>query len=83
MGFPGGSAVKNLPAMQEKSSLIPGWGGSPGGGNGNPLRYSCLGIPVDRGGWWATVHGASKMLDRTYPLNNQQQQSHGNQGASE
>ena len=39
---------------------IPGWGRSPGGGNGNPLQYSCLENPTDRGAWWATVHGAAK-----------------------
>ena len=40
--------------------LIPGSGRSPGKGNGNPLQYSCLGKPKDRGAWWATVHGATK-----------------------
>ena len=39
---------------------IPGSGRSPGGGNGNPLQYSCLGNPKDRGAWWATVHGGCK-----------------------
>ena len=39
---------------------IPGWGRSPGEGNGNPLRYSCLGNPTDRGTWWATVHRVTK-----------------------
>ena len=38
----------------------PGWGRSPGGGNGNPLQYSCLENPMDRGGWWITVHGVAK-----------------------
>ena len=37
-----------------------GWGRSPGGGHGNPLQYSCLENPMDRGAWWATVHGVSK-----------------------
>ena len=37
--------------------MIPGLGRSPGGGNGNPLQYSCLGNPKDRGAWWATIHG--------------------------
>ena len=36
---------------------------SPGGGNGNPFQYSCLGNPMDREAWWATVHGAAKELD--------------------
>ena len=40
--------------------LIPGWGRSPGGGHGNPLRYSCLETPKDRGAWWAAVHGVAK-----------------------
>ena len=39
---------------------IPGSGRSPGGGNGSPLLYSCLGNPMDRGAWWATVHGFAK-----------------------
>ena len=41
----------------EEAGLIPGWGSSPGEGNGNPLQYSCLGNPVDRGAWPATVPG--------------------------
>ena len=48
--------VKNLPAMQE----TPGLGRSPGEGNGNPLQYSFLENPMDRGAWWATVHGVAK-----------------------
>ena len=50
-------SVKNLPAMQETSRSIPGSGRSPGEGNGNPLQYSFLENPMDRGAWWATVHG--------------------------
>ena len=42
------------------TSLIPGSGRFPGGGNGNPLQYSCLGNPVDSGAWWATVHGVAE-----------------------
>ena len=61
-GFPGGSVVKNLPA---NASLIPGSGRSPGEGNGNPLQYSCLGNPMDRGAWWPTVHGVTKELEMT------------------
>ena len=38
----------------------PGWGRSPGGGNGNPLQYSCLGKPMDRGAWWAVVQRVAK-----------------------
>ena len=39
---------------------IPGSGRSPGGGHGNPLQYSCLGNPMEREAWWATVHGIAK-----------------------
>ena len=56
MGFPGGSVVKNLPANAGDEGSIPGSGGSPGEGNGNPLQYSCLENPMERGAWWATVH---------------------------
>ena len=60
--FPDGSVVKNLLAMQKKgdAGLIPGSGGSPGGGNGNPLQNSCLGNPMDRGGWRAIVYRVAK-----------------------
>ena len=60
MGFPGGSVVKNLPAMlepQEVMSLIPGSGKSRGGGHGNLLQYSCLENPMDWGAWKAEVQG--------------------------
>ena len=60
LGFPGGSAVKNLPANAEDVDSVPGLGRSSGGGNGNSLQYSCLGNPMDRGTWWATVHGVAK-----------------------
>ena len=42
------------------ASLIPGWGRSPRGGNGNPLQYSCLEKPMDRGAWQAAIHGVTK-----------------------
>ena len=42
------------------TSLIPGWGRFPGGGQGNPLQCSCLENPMDGGAWWAAVHGVSK-----------------------
>ena len=60
LGFPGGSVVKNLPADAGETGLIPGAGRSPGGGNGNPLQYSCLGNPMDRGAWRVTGHGVPK-----------------------
>ena len=47
------------------SGLIPGSGRSPGRGNGSPLRYPCLGNFMDRGAWWATVHGVAEELDTT------------------
>ena len=52
--------VKNLLAMQEILGLIPGLGRFPGEGNGNLLQYSCLENSMDRGAWWATVHGVTK-----------------------
>ena len=55
MGFPGGSVIKNLPANTGDAGSFPGLGRSPGGRNGNLLQYSCLGNPMDRGAWWATV----------------------------
>ena len=54
------------------TSLIPGWENpSLGGGNGNLLQYSCLGNPMGRGAWQATVHGVTKELDMTERLNNE------------
>ena len=61
-GFPGGSVVKNPPANVDVS-LIPGSGRSPGERNSNPLQYSCLGNPRDRGVWQATVHRVTKESD--------------------
>ena len=52
--------VKNPPADARDAGSIPGSGRSPGEGNANPLQYSCLENPMDRGAWWATVHGAAK-----------------------
>ena len=60
MDFPGGSVVKNLPADAGDSGSVPGLGRSPGEGNGNPLQYSCLENPMERGAWWAAVHGLAK-----------------------
>ena len=53
-GFPGSSVVKNLPANAGDMGSVPELGRSSGGGNGNPLQYSCLENPMDRGTWWAT-----------------------------
>ena len=54
-----GSACRCTSARDMGS--IPGLGRSSGEGNGNPLQYSCLGNPMDRGAWWATVHGVAKI----------------------
>ena len=63
MGFSGGSVVKNPPANAgdaEDTGSVPGLGRSPGEGNGNPLYYTCLKNPIDRGAWQATLHGVTK-----------------------
>ena len=52
--------IKHLPDNAGDPRLIPGVGRSPGKGNGNPLQYSCLGNPMVRGAWWATVYGVAK-----------------------
>ena len=65
MGFPGGSDGKASAYNVEDHGSIPGLGRSPGEGNGDPLQYSCLRNPVDRGAWRAIVHGVSKELDMT------------------
>ena len=57
MSFPGGPDGKVSAYKAGDPGLIPGLGRSPGGGHGNPLQYSCLGNPIDRGAWQATVHG--------------------------
>ena len=62
MGFPGDSAVKNLPASAGDSGLILRLGRSPGEGNGNPLQCSYTGSPMDSGAWRTAVHGAAKEL---------------------
>ena len=63
MGFPGGSEVKVSACNAGDLGLIPRSGRAPGEGNGNPLQYSCLENPMDRGAWWATVHGVAKRHD--------------------
>ena len=57
---PGGSVVKNPPANAGELGLIPGLGRSPGEGNVSPLQYSCLGNPMDRGVWMATIRAVPK-----------------------
>ena len=64
--FPGCSVVKNPPA---NASSIPGSGRASEEGNGNPLYYSCLGNPMDRGDWWASVQDVTKESDTTLQLN--------------
>ena len=61
--------VKNLPCNARDAGSIPGSGRSPGEGHGNPLQYSCLENPMDRGPWKATVHGVTKESDTTYQQN--------------
>ena len=62
-GFPGSSAINNLPAMQETlMGLTPGLGRFPREGNDNPLQYSCLGNLKDRGAWQATAHEVAKKV---------------------
>ena len=61
-GLPGGRVIRNPPANARAirdTSLIPGSGRSLGLKNSNPLQYSCLKNPMDRGAWWATVHGVT------------------------
>ena len=58
--FPDGSEVKASASNAGGAGSILGSGRSPGEGNGNPLQYSCLENPMDRGAWWATVHGVTK-----------------------
>ena len=60
MCFPDGSVVKHLFAKSKDADLIPELGRSSGEEYGNPLQYSCSGKPIDRGAWWATVHGIAR-----------------------
>ena len=64
MGFPSWLSDKESDCSKEDAGdlgSIPGSGRSPGGGNGNPLQYSCLENPMDREAWWATVHGIARI----------------------
>ena len=63
-GFPGGSVDKESACNagdERNAGSIPGLGTCPGGRNGNPLQYSCLGNPMDKGAWQATVHGLQEV----------------------
>ena len=60
MGFPGGLDGKESAYSVGDQGSIPGSRRSPGEGNGYPLQYSCLENPMDRGAWWAEVHGVAK-----------------------
>ena len=62
MNFPGGSVVKNPPVMQETQVQFLGQEDPLEEGNGNPLQYSCLENPKDRGAWRATVHRVTKEI---------------------
>jgi len=62
--FQGGSVVKNPSANAGDSGSILGSGRSPGVGNGNPFQYSCLGNPMNRGIWWATIHWVARNWTR-------------------
>ena len=64
-GFLGGSVLKYPTVNAGDVGSIPGFGRSPGGGNGNPLQCSCLENPMDRGAWQATVQGVTKESDTT------------------
>ena len=71
MGFPGGSVAqshKESTSQAADMGSIPDPGRFPGGGNGNPLEYTCPGNPMDRGAWWATVPGVAKESDTTWRL---------------
>ena len=58
--FPSGSDGKESACYVGDLGSIPGWGRSPGDGNGNPLQYSCLENSLDKGVWWSVVHGVTK-----------------------
>ena len=62
--YPGGSDGKESAWNAGEPGLIPGWGRSPGEGNGNPLQCSCLENPMDRGAWWTTAHEVAKSQTR-------------------
>ena len=65
MGFPSASDGKESACNAGDPGSIPGLGRSPAEGNGYPLQYSHLGHPMDRGVWWAVVHGVTRKVDTT------------------
>ena len=67
LDFPSGSDFKESACDAGDLGSVPGLGKSPGGGNGNPLQYSCLENPVERGAWQATVHGIAERPDLGLP----------------
>ena len=76
-GFPGGSEDKASACDVGDLGLIPGLGRSPGEGNGNPLQYSCLENPMDRGAWRATVHGVTKSWTQLSDFTHSRHMNHG------
>ena len=74
-GFPGGSGGKHSAYNAGDLGSIPGLGRSPGGGNGNPLQYPCLGNPMNRDAGWATVHEVTKESDMTERLTHKEGES--------
>ena len=80
--FHGGSVGKESACKARDLDSIPGSGRSPGVvESGNPLQYSCLGNPMDRGAWWAIVHGVAE-LDMTRYTENQRDDRYGSQGSA-
>ena len=67
MSFPDGSVVKNSPVNAGDPGSVPGLGKSPGEGNDKPLQYSWVENSMDRGAWWATVHGVAKSWPQLSP----------------
>ena len=68
MSLPGGSDGKESAYNAGDLSSIPASGRSPGDGNGNPVQYPCLENPMDRGAWWATVHGVTESDKAAKPI---------------
>ena len=72
--FPGGSAVKNLPANAGDVGLIPGLGRSSGEENDNPLQHSCLENPIVRGDWWAVQSMGLQRVGHDFGIKQQHQE---------